>query len=91
MSPQEMVAAAYNQQQLTGKKDAAVSFIIPGAWPATGNRKRLAGRKGPLGQCLAEYEDAVLCAFRADEVIAFAAPLLPTMTIGPRGTNPEPN
>lgn len=76
-----MVAQAYKQQQLTGKKDADVAFVIPGKWPASG-RKRLAKRSGPFGRCMAEYEDAVLCLFKADEVITFLAPLLPTVTIG---------
>lgn len=81
MNPQEMVAAAYKQQQLTGRKDADVSFIIMGKWPAKGYFKRLAGKRGPLGRCVAEYEDAVLCLFKADEVIRFCAPLLPTLKI----------
>lgn len=78
MTAGEMIMAAKKQQELTGKPDAAVSFVIRGKW--SGNTKRLAGRKGPLGQCVAEYEDAVLCIFKADEVIAFAAKLLPTIS-----------
>ena len=82
MTPGEMILAAKKQQDLTGKKDAAVSFMIPGKWPERGDKKRLAGRKGPLGNCAAEYEDAVLCIFKADEVIAFAAKLLPVISFG---------
>jgi len=82
MTPGEMILSAKKQQDLTGRKDAVVSFMIRGKWPDSGDSKRLAGRKGPLGQCLAEYEDAVLSAFRADEVIAFAAKLLPRITLG---------
>lgn len=77
---QSMVAAAYNQQQLTGRKDADVAFVIMGEWPDSG-RKRLAGKRGPLGRCMAEYEDSVMCLFKADEVIRFCAPLLPTLKI----------
>lgn len=84
MSPGEMILAAKKQQDLTGKPDAAVSFVVPGKW--TGDTKRLVGRKGPLGQCVAEYEDAVLCIFKADEVIAFAAKLLPTISFGKPNT-----
>jgi hypothetical protein len=31
---------------------------------------------------MAEYEDAVMCLFRADEVITFAAKMLPTIKLG---------
>ncbi len=82
MTPGEIVAAAYKQQQLTGKKDADVSLFVRGKWPTNGNRKRLFGRKGPMGQCVAEFEDAVLCLFKANELISAMAPLLPTITIG---------
>ncbi len=97
MTPGEMILAAKRQQDRTGKKDAAVSFVIPGKWPDNGDRKRLAGRKGPLGQCMAEYEDAVLCLFKADEVITFAAKLLPTVSFrrapsaAPSPTAPTPS
>ena len=82
MAPGEMILAAKTPQDLTGKPDAAISFVIPGKWPDRSDFKWLAGRKGPLGQCVAEYEDAVLCVFKADEVIAFAAKLLPTISFG---------
>lgn len=75
---QSMIVAAHNQQKLTGRKDADVSFVIPGAWP-NGGKKRLAGKAGPLGDCVAEYEDAVLCVFKADEVISFCAQFLPVL------------
>lgn len=78
----EMILAAVKQQKLTGRKNADVAFVIPGKWPANGDYKRLCGRKGPLGRCMAEYEDAVMCLFRADEVITFAAKMLPTMKLG---------
>ena len=80
MNPGEVVKAAYTQQQLTGREDADVALVIKGQWPPNG-RKRLFGRKGPLGKCMAEYEDSVLCLFRADELITAIAPLLPTITI----------
>jgi len=70
-----LIAAAVKQQELTGRDDADVSFVIPGKWPAKGNHKRLAGRRGPLGPCVAEYEDSVLCLFKANEVIAFVRQL----------------
>lgn len=80
MSPAEMIAAAYKQQQLTGKKDADVSFVVPGMWPR-GDKKRLLGRKGPLGRCMAEYETSVLCLFKANEVISFCSQFLPVLEI----------
>ncbi len=80
MKPGDIVMAAYKQQQLTGKKDADVALVIPGKWP-DGGSKRLFGRKGPLGRCVAEYEDSVLCLFKADELITAVAPLLPTITL----------
>jgi hypothetical protein len=90
VTPQDIVAAAYNQQQRTGKKDADVSLVIPGKWPPSG-KKRLFGRGGgPLGRCIVEYEDAVLCLFRADELIVAVAPLLPTITIGDARKGDQP-
>lgn len=77
---QQLVAQAYRQQELTGRADADVSVFVPGKWPDAG-RKRLDGRKGPLGRCAVEYEDAVMCLFKADELIAYCAKFLPTITI----------
>ena len=82
MNAQSMIAAAYKQQQLTGRKDADVSFIISGKWPE-GQHKRLNGRKGPLGRCIAEYEDAVLCLFKANEVVRYCSQFLPVLEIPP--------
>jgi len=78
MTPSEIVMAAYRQQNIAGRKDADVSIFVRGAWNDKG--KRLLGRKGgPLGQCMAEYEDGCLCLFKADELIAYAAKFLPTI------------
>lgn len=71
MTVTDMIASAKTQQDLTGNPAADVAFVIPGKWPDGGDRKRLLGRRGPYGQCVAEYEDAVLCVFKADEVIRF--------------------
>ena len=46
-----------------------------------GGRKRLFKQSGPLGRCMAEYEDAVLCLFKADEVLRHCAQFLPKITI----------
>lgn len=80
MTSQEMILAAHKQQKLTGRKDCYVTFVIPGKWP-DGGKKRLAGRTGPLGTCMAEYKDAVLCLFKADEVLTFCSRSLPKLTI----------
>lgn len=80
MTPSEMILEAHNQQKLTGRKDADVAFVIPGSWPKN-DRKRLCGKRGPLGQCMAEYEDAVLCLFKANEVISFCSEALPVLEI----------
>jgi hypothetical protein len=80
MTPESMILAAKNQQDRTGRKDAAVTFIIGGSWP-TGGTKKLAGKIGPKGRCLVEYEDAVLCEFKADAVIAFCSKLIPRLTL----------
>lgn len=67
----EIESAARKQQSLTGKEDAVCAFVLPGKWPR-GGKKRLFGKNGgPFGECLAEYEDAVLCAFKANEIIAY--------------------
>lgn len=79
---ESMILHCHAQQKLTGKKDCVVSYVIPGKWPRSG-KKRLCGKYGgPLGECLAEYEHDVLCAFKADEVIAFLAQFLPVLTVG---------
>lgn len=69
MIGEHILQAAKKQQQLTGKQDADVSFLVKGSWPAKGERKRLFLRSGPYGHCVAEYEDSVLCVFKANEVI----------------------
>lgn len=72
MRLRDLITLAKHQQQFIGKDDADVSFVIPGSWPRSG-RKRLFGRHGgPLGRCIAEHEDSVLCVFAANEVIAAA-------------------
>jgi len=75
MIAQKLIEAAKKQQELTGKQDADVSFVIPGKWPS-GGKKRLARNKGPIGQCLAEYENCVLCLFKSNEVILFAEKII---------------
>ena len=77
---QEMILAAHKQQKLTGRKDADVALVIPGKWPDN-DKKRLAGKAGPLGQCMAEYANCVLCLFKADEVIRYCSKFLPKLTI----------
>ncbi len=77
---QSLVAQAYSQQQRTGKKDADVAVLVKGKWPDSG-RKRLFGKFGPWGQCMAEYETDVMCLFKADEVIKACTPYLPTITL----------
>lgn len=77
MTPGEIVMAAYKQQKLTGRKNADVSIFVRGNWSDGG--KRLNGRSSPLGQCMAEYEDGCLCLFKADELITYAAKMLPTI------------
>ncbi len=50
-----------------------MAMFVPGQWPAGGDKKRLAGRQGgPLGQCISEEEDGVICVFDAQEVLAWA-------------------
>ncbi len=39
------------------------------------------GKQGPLGNCIAEYEDSVMCVFKADEVISYCSQFLPKLTI----------
>lgn len=70
MTLDAMIEQAKKQQDLTGNPKAAVSFFIPGKWPNNGDKKRLFGRSGPLGRCIAEYENDVLVVFEADVVIA---------------------
>jgi hypothetical protein len=86
-SAESMILAAKKQQDLTGKKDAAVSFIIPGPWPPSGT-KRLAKRQGPVGQCVAEYEDACLCLFKADAVIKWCSKFIGVLSLRMDGQLP---
>ena len=63
-----------------GRDDCTIALVIPGKWPR-GGKKRLDGRAGPLGIAIGEYEDAVLCTFAANDVVAYCARFLPTLTI----------
>lgn len=77
-----MILQAYKQQQLTGRKNADVAFFVMGKWPESGKKRLLGKHGGPVGRCMAEYEDSVLCLFHADEVIRHLSKFLPTITIG---------
>lgn len=85
-----MILAAKKQQDLTNNKSADVAFVIPGKWPASG-KKKLAGKIGPLGQCVAEYEDACLCLFAADAVISFCAKFIPVLSLRMDAKIPQPS
>jgi hypothetical protein len=50
---------------------AKMALVVVGKWP-DGGRKRLAGRRGPLGQCISEDEDHCICVFDAQEVLSWA-------------------
>ncbi len=76
MNQEEIILAAQKRQKQTGTQDAEIAIVIRGKWP-NGGKKRLAGRAGPFGQCIAEYEDSVLCLFKADQVISFLTPQCP--------------
>ena len=78
---QSMIAQAYKQQQLTGKKDADVIFVVKGKWPDSGKKRLLGKHGGPLGTCVAEFEFDCLVLFKADQVISFLAKFLPVMKI----------
>lgn len=67
-----MLLTARQQQIASNNKDAVVTFVVPGAWPSCGNRKRLMGLRGPLGECLSENESDCLVAFSAEDVCLFA-------------------
>lgn len=46
-----------------------IALVIPGR--CSGNSKRLAGRKGPLGEVVSECEDSCVVAFDARKVLAW--------------------
>lgn len=75
MRLEDLKQAALKQQELTQRTDAPVVFFVNGKWP-NGDRKRLAGKRGPLGRCLVEYEDCVMCEFKANEVLDFVGKYL---------------
>lgn len=49
MTAADMQFAATRAQQLTGKANAVVAFIVPGVFPGVGRLMRLAGKRGPMG------------------------------------------
>lgn len=54
-----------------------VTYIIKGAWSNRGYKKLL----GVKGEQVAEYDDGVLCAFPAKELLQAAINALPRMTL----------
>jgi len=68
MTIEEMITKCRKQQEITGKVDAEVMFIIPGRWGKRNTRRLFPG--GPKGEIVAETERGVHCFSRADEVIA---------------------
>ena len=73
MTIYDMAAAARRaiaNNRCEGK--AVMVLVVPGRWPTVGDSKRLAGRRGgPLGRCISEKKAAVICAFKAAEVLAW--------------------
>ena len=68
---ESMLAACRKQQELQKKPDAMVTFFVPGKWPDSGRKKLLGRHGGPVGRCVAEFEDSILCEFQADVVVKF--------------------
>lgn len=54
-----------------------VSYVVKGKWSDRGYKKLL----GVKGEQVAEYEDGVLCAFPAQELLQAAINSLPKITI----------
>ena len=70
MNLNDIRRAAQRQLDLTqSAANTVVTFVLPGKW-GTG-KKRLAGRRGPSGDCVSEMAGSVLVAFDAAQVIAF--------------------
>lgn len=72
MTIEDIEKAAKKQQELTGRPDATVTFLIPGKWPKSGKKQLFRGMS-LVGDCVNEERNAVLVAFRADEVLATCA------------------
>ncbi len=67
MTIEEMIAHCKKQQEITGRADVEVMFVIPGRWGKRATKRLFPG--GPKGEIVAETERGVHCFFRADEVI----------------------
>jgi hypothetical protein len=64
-------ASIENRRALGIDGPAMVMLVLRGNWPRGGDRKRLFGRSGPLGRCVAETAPGrVLVEFEASAVLA---------------------
>ena len=70
--------AQVNRRRLLGGDglDGRIVLRLPGRWPKGGEYKRLAGRRGPKGRCVAEDVDkngkpVVMVDFLAQDVLDF--------------------
>lgn len=70
MTPEAMLKHCFDQQQITGKPDAQVGFLIPGHMAGV-RRKRLCPG-GPLGEPVGEpREGFVMVFFDSREVVKY--------------------
>lgn len=76
MNVADMIFAARRAQQLTGKLDAAVAFIVSGEWRGPNRLTRLAGNSGPFGRSVKQCPHGVLCRFTASRVLAYAVKMV---------------
>lgn len=72
-------------QKRQGREDADVQLLIPGGYA---DRKRLDGRRGPLGYAISEVEGGALCVFKADAVCAYLKTIVTPSTT--KGDAPMP-
>ncbi len=69
MSPDELRAHCRRQMEIIESDDPRVLLTLPGKWRS--DSKRLAGRSGPLGRCVADTPKGVLVDFSAREILAW--------------------
>ncbi|HWV38574.1 MAG TPA: hypothetical protein VN033_08845 [Vulgatibacter sp.] len=69
MTPTELRDHCRRQMEIIESDDARVLLTLPGRWRS--DTKRLAGRSGPSGRCIADTPKGVLVEFYAREVLAW--------------------
>lgn len=71
MTPAELIQQCEQAiaSPVSGGPEAKVTLIVPGRFTASGKKRLWKGAGSPVGKCLSENQNGVICLFSAQEVI----------------------